>query len=241
MPRNKTASSSDDQSGPTSASNSATGTLAPQNGPPSSSHGSKILLYAIIAVVIVIAVIGVIILVSSLGGVSLSGPSTIGTTNGIPVYMSYEQGAALLGPVSNYSTSDLFNSSAQILNISLIESIAPTAVGNVTEGWGTFMQSQNATRNASIEFFVMKGYNTSELAGSMASSLSDYFATPPQTSYGTQNGLAYTSEIYRNGTSNYQIVSGWKGNYTELTIMVSNPIFSANQTSLIDLSANDTP
>ncbi len=220
-----------DQSNPANANNIAPSSSAQRTG-------SKLILYIIVAAVAVVVLVGLYLLIQSLEGPATQTP--LGSMNGTPVYMGYDQGRALLGAISNYTTSDLFNPNST-LNITIIESLTNEAADNVTEGWGTFIQGQNATRNASIEFYVMRTYNAPEIFGSIASSLSQSFSTPPQTEYGTAHGLNYTYERYENGTTNFQAIVGWKDNYTVLTLLTSDPAFYVNQSTLIDATVNDTP
>ncbi len=196
----------------------------------------KTILYIVIALIVVIALV---ILLTSFNS---SGPTvtTIGTKAGTPIYLSYFQGESLIGNIASYSTSDLFNSTNPI-NITFIESITPYAAGNVTEGWSSILQNNNATKNATLEFFVMKAHNTSKLSRNITDEISQFFASPPQSSSNTYNGMNYTYDSYSNSTINIQLVVGWKGNYTTLSILSSNPSFKINENTLVGLTANDTP
>lgn len=233
MPRNSSSNSSQNQSDSSNTSQNSSGSSGQQQ------TNSRTALYIGIAIVIVLVIAGLFLLFSSNINIPTTS-SSIGSTNGTPVYMTSTQAQTLLGPLLNYSTYDLFDPTS-FLNITLIESITPDAQYNVTEGWVTFAQGQNITSNATIEYFVMKGYNASSLADSLALSSSEFFATPPETSYGTQSGVSYTYEFYRNSTANFQIISGYKGNYTILAVLISNSSFTANQTSLIDIAADNVP
>ncbi len=207
---------------------------AAQSAPKSKTN--KLLVGAVIAAVVIVA-IGIYALFAS--GLSL-GAGTIGTVNGTPVYMSLPAMETLLGPSTNYTTYDLFNLSAPA-NITIIEAITPNAAGNVTEGWVTFANAQNAIDNASMQFYVMNGYNSSKLADSIASTIAGTFATPPQTAYGSYNGLTYAYQSYINSTANYQVITGSKGNYSVFGLVISNSTFTVNQVTLISASADALP
>jgi xanthine/uracil permease len=211
-------------------------TSAPQPKSSQKDKNRKVLIAAVVAAVVIVA-IG-IYAIFGVGTGLQSG--TVGTTNGIPVYLSMSAMGIVIGPATNYSTYDLFNMSAPG-NITIVESITPNAAANVTEGWVTFAESQNAIANASLQFYVMKGYNSSKLADSISSALAASFATPPQTSYGNYNGLSYTYENYINSTANYQVLTGWSGNYSVFGLLISNSTFTANAAVLVSASADALP
>ena len=229
----------------TSKSNSlvASDNTKTTNGPPvndtdnpAQKTNKKTVLYIVIALAFVIVLI---YLLTSFYGSSPS-VATIGTTSGTPVYLSYFQGESLIGNITSYSTSDLFNATSPI-NITFIESVTPYAADNVTEGWTTILQNSNATRNATLEFFVMKAYNTSKLSRNITEELNQFFVSPPQSTSNVYNGMNYTYDSFSNSTINIQLVVGWKGNYTTLSILSSNPTFKVSKNTLIGLTANDTP
>ncbi len=220
-----------------STSTNSSGSPSASSTGQSQENRSKVLLYAITVAVIIIIVVGLFILGQSFRSPSMT---SVGSTNGTPVYLSYYEGETLFGPISNYSTFDLFNSGA-LLNISVIEGISPYAAGNVLEGWGTLIEGQNVTYNATMEFYIMKANNASDLSRNISSSLSQFFSTSPQTEQGTYNGLTYIYNLYINSTTSSQIVTGWKGNYTVMSLIVANPSFAVNPNSIIKITANDTP
>ncbi len=221
----------------------ASDNMGTKNGPPvndtdnpTQKTNKKTVLYIIIALAFVIVLV---YLLTSFYG-SAPSVATIGTTSGTPIYLSYFQGESLIGNITSYSTSDLFNATSPI-NITFIESVTPYAADNITEGWSTILQNNNAARNATLEFFVMKTYNTSRLSRNITEELNQFFISPPQSFSNSYNGLNYTYDGFSNSTINIQVVIGWKGNYTTLSILSSNPTFNVSKTLLIGLTANDTP
>ena len=231
------------------ASNQSLGNAA-NLGTPSNATGEKqnnTLILLVIVAALLIAIVLVLVLAlrpgyttaPSILGATTATVSQLGSTNGTPIYLSAAQSQSLLGQVSSYSTFDLFNTSAPI-NITYIYNVTPYAAGNVTEGWGTIAQGQNLTRNQSIYLLVMNAYNASSLSSSIASSVSQFYSIPPETQYGTQNGLSYTYQLYENSTGNFQSITGWKGSYVVFIQAFSNPGFPVNQTILAGMAANYT-
>jgi len=193
----------------------------------------------------VIAVVVIAVLAYSLTS-GLSSTSAITqnkSANSTTIYMSPTQAGLLLNSsLTDYSTSDLFNP-ASTVNVSLLESFVPQLAGNATSGWVT-MAIGTSTSNASLEYIAITTSNTASIAyllgSSIASSVSADMATAAINS-GTYNGLAYTYDAYQNSTATFQTVYGWKNDNVGLTIVQENAGFFANETALVDATANDTP
>ncbi len=215
------------------------------NAAGSKQSNTKTLLVIVVVLLIAIALVLIFVLQPSAGtGPSVLGTTTavvpsLGSTGGTPIYLSASQSQILLGQVSIYSTSDLFNASSPI-NITYMYNVTPYAAGNVTEGWVTMVQGQNLTKNQSIYFLVMYAYNASSLSSSIVSSVSQFYSSPPQTLYGTVNGLSYTYQLYENSTGNFQSITGWKGRDAVFVQAFSNPGFPVNYTVLAGIAANET-
>ncbi len=222
------------QSSNTSA-NSGNGTDSGNTG----KSGNKMILIAI-AVILVIAIIVVLALALGSGSATSSVSASIGSTAGTPVYLGATQSQALIGQLANYQTFDLFNSSS-IVNITYINTISNLTAGNVTEGWGTIAYGQNATSNQTIQYYVMISNNASQVSASIVSTIGqEFYATPPETQYGNQNGLSYTYQLYENGTADFQSLTGYKNGYVVLAYAISNPGYLVNQTELAGIAANET-
>lgn len=215
-----------------------TSTPAQQVSGPVNGGSRRKLMLIIIAVVIVIAV--------ALVFVGLSSPSTTLTQtmsqNTTPISMNTAQAQEILeSTLSNYNVSDLYNS-ASLINMSDLISAVPQLYGNATSGWITSASTVNLTSNASIEYFIITTSNTeaiSELIGSVVTGALPMSAKIVTS--GTEGGLNYTYALYTNSTANMQVLYGWKGNEAVLAIINSNPIFTANQTALINIVSSDTP
>lgn len=201
-------------------------------------NGSNMLLYMVALVVVVVIVIGIVLLFSS-------GSSVVVTQNhsvsSIPIYLSSSQAGLILNSqLQNYNTGDLF-SPTSVINMSFLKSIVPNLAGNVTSGWITSATGANQTANASIEYMVFETTNATHISGSLYSVVASSYNITAPASYGTQNGLSYSYGVYKNATSGAQVLSGWKNNGVVLLIIQSYPSFTANETSLVRIAANETP
>jgi len=159
-----------------------------------------------------------------------------------PVYMSPSQAQLLIGSqISYYNASDLFNPDLA-LNMSVIDSVAPSLQGNVTSAWITYAAGTNSTSNASVEYFAFQGSNAQQVSSTFSSLIiSSLNITPSVVTPGTANGLSYSYSAYENSTVSAQVLSGWKGNNVVLIEVLANPGFTANETQLVNIAANDTP
>jgi hypothetical protein len=127
------------------------------------------------------------------------------------------------------------------VNISDLESIAPTLVGNVSSGWVSVASGSNPAYNSSLQYYVMKTNNPSEIEQELSSNITaGGTVTPSIITPGTYNGLSYSYYLYENSTGSIQMVSGWKNNNVVLEILESSPAYVAKETLFISTAANDT-
>jgi hypothetical protein len=176
-----------------------------------------------------------------------SGSSVVVTqnrsTNSTSIYISPSQAQELVdSSLSNYSTYDIFNPEAP-LNVSFLVSLVPNLYDNVSSGWLTYAAGSNATQNASMEYIVMTTNNPSAIAEGLGPVVANFSTgmTPISVVPGFQNGLNYTYGSYKNSTSTFQALYGWKGKNVVLTLVSGNSGFFANESQLIGIVANVTP
>lgn len=185
-------------------------------------------LYIAIAFIVIIFVLYVVIGISGTGNVNF-----VGSENGTPVYLNYSQGHSLIGSISDYETFDLFNSTIP-LNITAINQVTPYAAGNVLEGWLTIVLSSNSSRNASLEFFVMKGNNMSGLSKNFTQGLQQTFPSFNVVKNSTYNGFNYTYLKFFNTTVNDQFLITNKGDYSTIMFLSSKPIFNISEEQMLN-------
>ncbi len=193
-------------------------------------------------VIIVAAVIVVALIASSFIPSSYPKITQTASANSTPIYMSATQAQALLqSPLSTYNTYDVYNDSSPI-NMSYLISVIPQLYGNATSGWITFAAGSNSTSNASIIYMEITTNHTENMSSAIGNLItSSLNITPAFLNNGTENGLNYTYGLYQNSTGVYQILYGWEHNNTALAYAAGNPGFLVNETSLIEIAANDTP
>ncbi len=217
--------------------------------------GSKMLLILAvlaIAVIVVVIIVGYLVLSSFSSAVSTSANTSSTSTapsssqtrslNTTPIEMSEAQAQTLIrSSLSEYSGYDLFNPDSPT-NISDLESVVPQLYGNATSGWVTFAAGSNATANASIEYVVITTSYAQQIASDLNNAtLYDLPMTLESENSGSVDGFVYTYAQYVNSTASFQAVSGYKNGHAVGATVNSYPIFTMNETDLIDTIANDTP
>lgn len=208
--------------------------------PGNKGNSGKMIIYLIAVVVVILIVVGIVLLLSS-----SSSPSVVvaqnHSLNTTPVYMSPSQAELIVGaPLSNYYTSDLFNPASEVNMTDLVSAI-PQLYDNVTSGWITSATGSNTTQNATIQFYVLQTNNNQEFSTDLGSVITSSLNMSPQAvSPGTDNGLDYTYSVYKNSTAEFQVLYGWKQRNAIVILVQANPVFSTNETELLDVAANDT-
>ncbi len=185
-------------------------------------------LYIAIAFVVIVFVLYVVIGISGTGNVNY-----VGSENGTPIYLNYSQGHSLIGSISDYGTFDLFNSTIP-LNITFINQVTPYAAGNVLEGWLTVVLSSNSSKNASLEFFVMKGNNMSALNKNFTEGLKQIFPQFNINKNSTYDGFNYNYLQFSNTTVNEQFLIANKGDYSTIMFLSSKPIFNISEEQMLN-------
>lgn len=197
-------------------------------------------LYIVVAAVAVIVIVALLYLYSTSSS-ALPVITQNRSQNTTVISMSPVQAEQMIGSLSYYNVSDIYNPLAPI-NISLMVAIEPQLYGNVTSGWATLASSANATTNASLSYIVMRSSNVSTLSQGLGMSLASYLnLTEVSSSSGSYNGMNYTYGYYSNSTTVAQLLYGWKRSQIFLVLLQGNPGFMANESTLINVTAADTP
>lgn len=192
-------------------------------------------LYIIIAFIVIIFVLYLVIGVSGTGNENF-----IGSNNGTPIYLTYSQGHSIIGNVSDYGTFDLFNTTIP-LNISFVNQVTPYASGNVLEGWLTIVLSSNSSKNASLEFFVMKGNNMSLLNKNFTQGLEQTFPKFNIIRNSSYDNFNYSYLQFTNATVNDQFLIANKENYSTIMFLSSNPIFNISEEVMLNTTKEEIP
>ncbi|MEM0201137.1 MAG: hypothetical protein QXD23_01915 [Candidatus Micrarchaeaceae archaeon] len=182
--------------------------------------------YVVVAFIVIIFVLYLVIGIGQ-------GVTFVGSQNGKPIYLNYSQGYGLIGSVSDYGTFDLFNTTIP-LNITFINQVTPYAAGNVLEGWLTIFLSSNSTRNASLEFFVMKGNNISLLNKNFTQGLQSIFPKFNINRNGSYSGFNYNYLEYSNNTVNDQFLISNLGNYSVIMYLSSKSQFNITEYQMLN-------
>ena len=193
------------------------------------------LIYGIIAVVAVIILV-VLFLPTGSGSNALAQTSS---ANATPIYLSASNAGPLVeSAISNYTTFDLYNSSAPITMSDLVQMV-PQLKANATSGWGTLAIGSNSIANASLEYFVITTSNAKAMTGLLGTNLTAGIGgTPVLVTPGYANGLNYTYGLYQNATNSTQVVYGWKGSNAVFLIIQGSNGFSANQSRMVYTAAS---
>lgn len=196
-----------------------------------------------IGIAVVIAIIIAILFIMNSNGTATTSTTVLSVNMSAPgIYMNVSDAQILLGsPILNYSynysASSIFNYSSPA-NITLLEGLAPAITGNVTNGWVTTAFGSGPSA-AGIQYFVLQTNNPGEVATDLAQAVNSTFANSTIT-YGLYNGLNYSYESYRNNTTSFQIVVGWKGNYVALADLIANN-YTSNQSQMASIVSGNLP